>query len=211
MTELEQWLMRASKCLSAESHTRVRAEILDHYEASRDEAIGNGATLLEAEAMALRALGDPGRANRLYRQSLLTSSEAKLLRQGNWEARAVCSRPVLKWIVLGLPVAAFLAGIIALLRGATHLAAELLPIGLCFSVLLHGPFLPIYTPLRSRIYRGFKWAALSAIFLMAMWPLGWSESWLFFGCLWMVVWIEWRRFSIRRKLPIGQWPRQLHF
>lgn len=210
MTELENWLTRASKCLSQDSRARVRAEILDHYEASRDEAIGGGATLQEAEAIALRALGEAAEANRLYRQSLLTSSEAKLLRNGNWEARAVCSRPSLRWILLAVPVAAFLAGAIAWLRGATHLAAELLPIGLCLSVLLHGPFLPIYTPLRSRIYRGFKWAALSVLFLVAMWPLGWSESWLFFGCLWVVCWIEWRRFSIRRKLPIGQWPRQLH-
>ncbi len=185
MTELEQWLMRASKCLSAESHTRVRAEILDHYEASRDEAIGNGATLQEAEAMALRALGDPGKANRLYRQSLLTSGEARFLRRGNSEVRAICSRPFLKWLVLGSPVAAFVSGIIAWLWGANRLAAELLPIGICLSILLHGPFLPIYTPLRSRIYRGFKWAALSVLFLVAMWPLGWSESWLFFGCLWV--------------------------
>ena len=210
MMELEQWVTRATRCLSQESRARVRAEILDHYEASRDEAIGNGATLQEAEAMGLRALGDPGRANALYRQSLLTSSEAKLLREGNWEARAVCSRPVLKWLVLTLPVAMFLAGVLTWFTGAKNLAGELLPIGVCFSVLLHGPFLPIYTPLRSRIYRGIKWAALSAIFLMAMWPLGWSGSWLSLCCLWTVGWIEWRRISIRRKLPIGRWPKQLH-
>lgn len=211
MTALEQWLVRATRCLSQESRTKVRSEILDHYGASRDEAIGSGATLQEAEATALRALGEPAEANRLYRQSLLTSSEARLLREGNWEVRAICSRPVLRWLVLALPVAVFLAGIIALFCRSNNLAAELLLVSFCFSVLLHGPFLPIYTPLRSRIYRGFKWAALSAIFLMAAWSSGWSGSWLSLGCLWTVGWIEWRRISIRRKLPISRWPRQLHF
>jgi len=211
MTEFEKWLMRATRCLSQESRARVRSEIKDHYEASRNDAVANGATLPEAEAIALRALGEPTEANRLYRQSLLTSSEARLLREGNWEVRAVCSRPVLRWFVLTLPVVVFLAGVLALFGGANHVAAGLVPVSFCFSMLLHGPFLPIYTPLRSRIYRGFKWAALSAIFLMATWPLGWSGSWLFFGCLWTVGRIEWTRFSIRRKLPIGQWPRQLHF
>ena len=210
MTELEKWLTQASRCLSQESRVRVKAEIVDHYEASRDEAIASGAALPEAEAIALRALGDPRVANRLYRRSLLTSGEARFLRRGTSEVRAVCSRPFLKWVVLASPVAAFVSGVIAWLWGANRLAAELLPIGICLSILLHGPFLPIYTPLRSRIYRGFKWAALTALMLISMVPLGWRESWLGLSCLWVIVWIEWTRFSIRRKLPVGQWPRQLH-
>jgi hypothetical protein len=208
--KLEKWLMQASRCLSQKSRSTVRDEILDHYEASRDEALGNGATWQEAEVMALRALGDPGEANRLYRRSLLTSAEARILGEGNWEARAVCSFPIIKSLMLALPVVVFLAGVFALLARKNELAFSLLPVSLLCSVLLHGPFLPIYTPLRSRIYRGLKWTALAGVFLAIVGWLGWRDSWVCMGGLWICVWTEWTRFSIRRKLPIDRWPKQLH-
>jgi hypothetical protein len=207
---LESWLVRATKCLSAESRAMVRAEISDHYEASREEAIAGGAALYEAEAMALQTLGDPARANRLYRRSLLTSSEATLLSKGRSESRFICSRPILRNMFLALPGAAFLAGLIAFVMKANDLAGFLLPAALCLSVLLHGPFFPVYTPVRSRIYRGLKWTALSVLFALVMVVLGWQNSWLGVSCIWMVGWVEWNRFLIRRKLPINQWPRHLY-
>ena len=210
MTDLDNWLLRATRCLAPESSARVRAEITDHFEASRDAAIDAGATAQDAEDAALHALGSPAEANRLYRRSLLTSSEARLLRTGNWEARAVCSRSALRWTFLAVPPIILIAGLLALLFKAHSLAFILLPASLCLAVLLHGPFLPVYTPVRSRIYRGLKWTALLALLLMATMPLSWSGSWICFGCWWFVIWIEWQRFSIRRKLPVGQWPRQLH-
>lgn len=210
MTDLDNWLLRATRCLAPESSARVRAEITDHFEASRDAAIDTGATAQDAEDAALHALGSPAEANRLYRRSLLTSSEARLLRTGNWEARAVCSRSALRWTFLAVPPIILIAGLLALLQHADGKAFVLLPASLCLAVLLHGPFLPVYTPSRSRIYRGFKWTALLALLLMGTMPLNWHESWICFGCWWFMIWAEWQRFSIRRKLPVGQWPRQLH-
>ena len=207
---LEQWLQRATKCLSNDSRATVRTEIQDHYETGCDQAMAGGATRYEAESIALLALGDPAHANRLYRRSLLTSSEARLLSQGRSETRLICSRPVLKTIFLSLPAVAFLAGLAAFFMKANSLAGFLVPIALCLSVMVHGPFFPIYTPLRSRIYRGLKWAALSALFVLVMLALGWKNSWLGISCIWTVGWVEWTRFSIRRKLPINQWPRHLH-
>ena len=35
-------------------------------------------------------------------------------------------------------------------------------------------------------------------------------SWLLISCLWLVARIEWTRVSIRRKLPVAEWPKQLY-
>jgi hypothetical protein len=39
---------------------------------------------------------------------------------------------------------------------------------------------------------------------------GWNWAWLNSCCLYPVAYIEWKRIMIRRKLPIGQWPKQLY-
>jgi hypothetical protein len=80
----------------------VRSEIEEHYESARDAAIGGGASPEEASRMALSALGDPKIANAQYRRVLLTASEAKLLQQGNREARMVCSISWLQWPLLAV-------------------------------------------------------------------------------------------------------------
>jgi hypothetical protein len=208
--ELDQWLTRATKCLSQESRTTVRAEIQDHYEAGRDEAISHGASPHEAEAIALRALGDPARANRLYRRALLTGSEAQVLARGRSEARFICTSPLLRNAFLAMPAIALLAGLIAWFLKANSLAAFLLPVGFCLSVLLHGPFFPIYTQPRSRIYHAIKWTALTVLFSLLMLTLGWKYAWLGTYSLCITAYAEWTRFIIRRKLPASQWPRHLY-
>jgi len=208
--ELDQWLARATKCLSQESRTTVRAEIQDHYEAGRDEALSQGASPHEAETIALRALGDPARANRLYRRALLTGSEAQVLAQGRWESRLVCSRPLLRGAFLALPAIVFIAGLTAWFLKANSLAGSLLAAGFCLSVLLHGPFFPIYTQPRSRIYHAIKWTALTVLFTFLMLTLGWKYAWLGTYSPCIVAYAEWKRFSIRRKLPASQWPRHLY-
>ena len=35
-------------------------------------------------------------------------------------------------------------------------------------------------------------------------------SWLLISCLWPVFWVEWTRASIRRKLQVADWPKQLY-
>lgn len=209
MTALEQWLTRATRCLSAESRTTVRAEIQDHYEAGRDEAISRGASSHQAGTIALRALGDPVRANRLYRRALLTKDEARLLKEGKWEARVVHSSRLVRWTMLALPVSVFLAGLVAFFMNTRPIPAVLVGISLVLSVLLHGPFLPIYTSTRSRIYRICKWIVLIAFFA-AMVPMARSEAWVLLGSFWLAAWVERIRYSIRRKIPITQWLRHLY-
>jgi hypothetical protein len=186
--ELEDWLKQATRCLSRDAAARVRAEITDHFAG----AVEAGDT---AHA-ALAALGDPRTANRQYRNVMLTSAEARLLRDGNWEARAVCSRPWLKWALLALPVAA--------LWVAAH-DRDLLPGAVCVALLVLAPFLPVYTPLRGRVFRVVKWG----LFVVAL-GFGLQWSWLWIACLSPLATIEWRRVSIRRKIPVAQWPKQLY-
>jgi hypothetical protein len=206
---LDRWLNQATRCLSNDSTARVVTEIREHYECSRDAAIGDGAGADQADEVALTALGDARRANRQYRKVLLTSSEARLLREGNWEARAICSRPLVKWLVLSMPAMAILAAIELFHTGATEAARVLLRAGIAFGVLFTPPFLPVYTPARSRMVRYLKWVVLAGLPFVAFGADALKYSWLI-ASLWPVAWVEWTRIAIRRKLPIGQWPKHLY-
>jgi|SRR5271167_3767478 len=208
--ELETWLTQATRHLSRDAATQVRSEIQEHYDAAWENAIDSGASSDEADRLALAALGDGKAANRQYRKVLLTSAEARLLRKGNWEAGAVCSRTWLKWLLLAIPVAAFWAGIGLFLGGATAVARVLLVGGTGLTVLCGGPFLPVYTPSRSRIFRAVKFVMLGGMMVWAFWPMALQWSWLLFSCLWPTAWVEWTRMSIRRKLPVAKWPKQLY-
>jgi hypothetical protein len=72
------------------------------------------------------------------------------------------------------------------------------------------PFLPVYTPWRGRLFRVVKWVLLLGMFGLAFGPDPLKWSWLLFSCLWPLGWIEWTRVSIRRKLPVAEWPRHLY-
>src|SRR3974390_551589 len=109
MTKLDIWLNQAVRHLSKDSADLVRREIQEHYDAEREAALKDGADLQQAEARTLQALGDPREANCQYRKVLLSASEAALLRESNFEARAVCSKPWLKWILLAAPGVILLA------------------------------------------------------------------------------------------------------
>jgi hypothetical protein len=209
-TGLDSWLQVATRRLAKNSATQVRSEIQEHYESAREAAMNNGATVDEADRLAVAALGDPKTANCQYRNVLLTSAEARLLGQGNWEARAICSRPWLKWFLLATPVAALIAAGELFLRGAHTTAWTLLVGALGLAFLFAAPFLPIYTPSRGRVYRVAKWVVLPAMLGLAFWPDTLKWSWLLITCLWMIARIEVTRVSIRRKLPVAQWPKQLY-
>ena len=210
MNSLNRWLQLATRHLSAESTSQVRREIREHYDSEREAAIGRGATIEEAEVAAVAALGGAKAANRQYRKVMLTSGEARLRRQSNAEARAICSRAWLKWTLIAAPLALLLAACALVLRGAGGYARDLLLIGLAMSVVFAAPFLPIYTPFRARVYRVVKWAALAIAVIAAFWPNTLAYFWLLASCMWIPVWSEWTRFSIRRKLPMNRWPRQLY-
>jgi hypothetical protein len=45
---------------------------------------------------------------------------------------------------------------------------------------------------------------------VAFGPGAMRMSWLVLLCVWQLVWVESKRASIRRKLPVAGWPRQLY-
>jgi len=209
MTRLDRWLDRATLGLAPDSAAQVRREILDHYESAREAAQSDGAAA-DAEAAAVASLGSPRAANCQYRKVLLTAGEARMLRSGNWEARAVCSRPWLKWAMLAAPAALLLAGAILYVLGAQPLARGLVASGIATALVFAGPFLPIYTPVRSRIFRWTKIAVLvgAPVAILGRQSVEWS--WILFSTFWGIYWVEFTRASIRGKLPVSAWPKQLY-
>jgi hypothetical protein len=184
MTALDIWLKQATRHLAKASAALVRTEIQEHYESAREAAMSGGASTDEAELVAMTALGDPVTANCQYRNVLLTSAEARLLREGNWEARAVCSRPWLKGIFLAIPVAMLLAAVTLFLTREIAMARDLFAGGIAMGLLLATPFLPIYTPRRSRAFRFLKWVTMIATLVLIFGPDTLKWSWLLISCLW---------------------------
>ena len=206
MTGLESWLTRATRGLSRSSAVQVRAEIQEHFDSAREAAVSGGATGEEADRSALAALGEAKAANCQYRRVLLTSPEARMLGAGNWEARVVCSRSWLGW----LPAAALVAAIALYYTGVTDAAWLLFVVGSGMGIMFSASILPVYTPSRGRVFRAVKWAVLCGVFLVAFGPDTPKFGWLLLTCLWPLVWIEWTRASIRRKLRVEEWPKQLY-
>jgi hypothetical protein len=193
-------LRQATRHLAKDSAAQVRTEIQEHYEQARDTAVADGATADEADRVALNALGDAKTANCQYRHVLLTFSEARMLRDGNREALLVCSRPWLKWLVMAaVPVASVAVAIVLFFIA-----------GIGMSPWLAAPLLPIYTPSRGRVFRCVKWVAITGALLLVLGPDTLKWSWLLISCLWPLVWTEWTRASIRRKLPVAAWPKHLY-
>jgi hypothetical protein len=164
----------------------------------------------EADRLALSSPGNPGVVNRQYRRILLTSAEDRMLRDGNREALAVCSRPWLKWMLLAVPLAALSAAPVLFLNGAVEGARALLSGGTALGVFFAAPLLPIYTPPRARVYRVVKWVALIGVFILVVGSYTLKYMWLLASCAWIPVWTEWTRSPIRRKLPVTEWPKHLY-
>ncbi|HLH01073.1 MAG TPA: hypothetical protein VKX49_32515 [Bryobacteraceae bacterium] len=129
------------------------------------------------------------------------------MREISWESRAFCSHR--RWAFV-VPAATLCAAVWLLFSGQSNLGGVLLLAALGFALLFASPFLPIYTPGRARTFRVVRWAWLAAILLLAFSPDIWKQSWLFAGCAWPIVWVEWRLSSLRRKLPRGEWPKMLY-
>ena len=139
---LDRWLKQATKHLASDSVVQVRGEIREHYESAREAAINDGATPDQADQLALADLGDAKTANRQYRKVLLTTAEARLLREGNWESRAICSQRVSRQLLLGAPVMAVFAAAVLFLTGVTEIARILLVGGMGLGILSMALFLP---------------------------------------------------------------------
>lgn len=49
------------------------------------------------------------------------------------------------------------------------------------------------------------------LWLAAILALTMRGSWLMLiSCAWPLLWVEWTLFSLRRKLPVAEWPKQLY-
>lgn len=210
MTYLETWLGEATRGLAADSAAQVRREIGEHYESAREAAVAGGSSAEEADRLAVRALGDAKTANCQYRQVLLTSAEARMLREGKWEARAICSRPWLKWLLVAVPVVLVEAAATFYFHGEIGLARDLLLAGIGMSPLFAALLLPINTPLRGRVFRYGKWVAMTLAVVLLLGPDALKSSWLVMTCFWLIARTDWTRASIRRKLPVSAWPRHLY-
>ena len=209
-SNLDAWLNQATRHLSRDSAAQVRAEIQEHYQSARDAAISNGETPGQADRTAVAALGDAATANCQYRNVLLTSAEARVLREGQWETRAVCSRTWLKSLLVAMPVAALWASAALFLGGQSELGRTLFVGGLTLLVAFGAPMLPIYTPARARVFRRLKYVLLAVTFALVFGTHALDWSWLLACSVWPLFWIEWTRASIRRKIPQARWPKHLY-
>jgi hypothetical protein len=207
---LELWLQQATRHLSRDSAAQVRTEIQQHYESGLEDALNAGASAGDADRRALNGLGDARKANRQYREVLLTSADARMLREGNWEAQAFCSHGSVRIVLAAIPALALIAAAVLFLTGASEPARIVLAGGIGSGLLFVTPLLPVYTPSRGRVARFVKWAALVCMLVLVFGPDALRLSWLLFASLWPMVWIEWTRHSIRRKLPVARWPKQLY-
>lgn len=208
--DLDRWLQQATRSLSKDSAAQVRMEIQEHYQSAREAAISGGASQDEANRMALTALGDAKTANKEYLRVLLTASEARLLREGNREAWVVCSTSWLQRLLLGMALIALLAAGALLQTGWTAPGRIALALGLGIGFTTLAPRLPVYTPSRARVFRYVRWIVQVGLLLLAFGPGAMRMSWLIILCVWQLMWVEWKRASIRRKLPVADWPRQLY-
>lgn len=207
---LDKWLMQAVRGLSKDSADTVRREIQEHYEAAREAALSSGIDPRAAEVRAMQALGDPCVANRQYRKVLLTKSEASLLRQSNAESRMICSNKWAKWMVLSAPGTLLLLSVIFLAMRQYSLSRGILVVGALMAIFFMPPFMPIYTVSRGRVYRAIKWIVMLGGIVLLFGVDSRNGLWLISCCFFPILYTEWKRMVIRRKLPIGRWPRQLY-
>jgi hypothetical protein len=133
-----------------------------------------------------------------------------MLRNGNREARAVCSRPWLRLLLLATSAAVLSAAVALVGRGSNTLAWALFTGGAGIGLIFAAPLLPVYTPARARVFRCVKWIVLVSTLALAFGPDAIKMSWLLISCMWPMIWIEGTRMSIRRKLPVADWPKQLY-
>ena len=215
MTDFQVWLKRVTRGLSQEAKNQVRREIEDHYLSVRDAALAQGAAPDQADRHALAALGDAETANIRYRSVLLTKEEAKMLRRVKRDGEFFRCRPALvrafrlgPFLLLCVSAAAYAINAENLAR---IMLAATLGVGMIFSV----PTFSIYTPARSQVYRYAKWPVV----LMAVWLANGRSFHHWFGITliglavfgwadW--VWTDWVCASLRKKLPVEQWPKMLY-
>lgn len=201
---LDVWIDRATRGLAAESSEKVRTEILEHFESSREAQLSRGVQPAEAVRIALAELGSARKANRQYRKTLLTEREERYL-------KAMRSQFPPKRMLLGRILTAIL-----LIEGLISMGFISLRIPgiiwLCLIPVLVGlvsRVLPIDTPRRGRIFRHVRSALFVVATLVAYW-VGMRQWWLLLGAMPVLFAMDYFHASIRRKLPRNEWPKPLN-
>ena len=210
MQTFDSWLERAARGLPRESADRVRTENQERYEATRAEAISQGSDPVTAANIAVAALGDPDTANLSHCHALLTAREARVLRRGVQEWKFISSHSWLRLLLLSASAVACAGAVKLLLVGWNLPGRLLLAFGMGGGIPLLISILPVYTLSRGPIFRGVKWVAQILALVLAFGPGGLAIYWLVALCICQLIWSEYIRRSIRRKLPVIQWPRHLY-
>jgi hypothetical protein len=102
--------------------------------------------------------------------------------------------------------------VILVVAGLTvWLPATFFPIATCLiAIIVAQRTLPIYTEERGRRFRIAKWTAMA---VAAALPVLYGARMPWIGAIWMAflfVGIDLRQISIRRKLPVAEWPKRLY-
>jgi hypothetical protein len=204
MTPIEKWLLAATRGLAEESAAQVRAEILEHYQSAYEESLASGLPGSEAELATVAALGDAKAANRQYRRVLLTSRDAKLLHYMTLDRSTLPPGRVRagKWLV-GILVAEAIAGQIL---GAWKDHA-LWYLNAVFALRFVSWWLPVNTLQRGRIFRRARWIVLIAGAALTAW---YGMPWPPLAVLIVEGYSDYRRMTVRRKLAVSDWPKQLY-
>ena len=200
---LEAWLAIANRGLSAESAAEVRTEIGAHYEDAYEEATARGSHAAEAERTAVAALGSPWSANREYRRVLLTAREAKLLRQLRHSSEShEAELQIARWLASVTLAFCILAALLPVSKKGIVIAGLIL-------LLVVQTSIAINTKRRGRLNRTARWiwliiAAYATYTGGAVWYF-----WIVLCGLVTCAYGEYQLFSIRRKIPVEQWPKRL--
>lgn len=202
MQALEQWLSVATRGLCESAAERVRAEIGEHYLSAIESAGEGDSDSTDVERRAVAALGDAKAANRQYRRVLLTEREATLLRSlTSWGPQHV--------VGLLLLVTTAIYAISTRTSQLNYLFAAAAIEGVLRAI-------PIPTIRAGWVVRIVRWgnqAVFHAMWFATVLAFG-NQSVLILTALFLpmlgaAVHREYKLFVIRRKLPVGQWPRQL--
>jgi len=186
MTPIERWLSDATRGLSAESATKVRAEIQQHYESA-----------CEAGSDAIDGLGDPRAANRAYRKVLLTEQEALMA--------PVLTQPRPTSLLNIILTSGLLAAFLWWGAGKQHGPGFWPIMSAIFCITPFAWFFPANTLERSRIFM-YIYGVRSILAVAVVW---WYQDWagaLTVGAICFFVDYSFysRRLSIFRKLAAGQ-------
>jgi len=200
MQTLEQWLEVATQGLCGSAAERVRAEIGEHVASALEAADPAGVAPLDAERLAVDALGDARTANRQYRRVLLTQSEADVL-------RGFTSRGGRLWRHTLVVLSAVLLVVVpsSTLGVARYTCATIVIDALLCAI-------PVASIRAAWVVRTLRW--LTMIGFYAIWFV---RAWEFARVPAVLIPVmacgtahrEYRLFVIRRKLPVSRWPRRL--